>query len=399
MATRELDVVIFGGGAAGLWLLDTLIRAGYRTVLLESESLGSGQTVASQGIIHGGLKYTLDGMFNRSADAVRAMPDLWRDCLAGKATPHLTETRVRAEACHLWRTDSFRSRLGMVGARQGLQVRPERLDPRQRPDVLRDCPGDVFLLAEPVICPQSFIADLFAQHRTRCLKYATDTLRFEQDAAGNVTGIEIHDAWIGQTLTLRPRAVVLAAGRGNVPLRTQLGLSTEPTQERPLHMAMLRGALPVLNGHCVDGARTRVTITTTSDAGGRTVWQVGGQVAEDGVRQESITLLRHVRAELAECLPGIDWNGVEWSSYRVSRSEGRTGGGRRPDHEVALRDANIWSAWPTKLALAPRLANLVLEQLPAPRAAAGDLQILDGWARPAVADPPWDSEATWHRDL
>ena len=36
----KLDVVIFGGGAAGLWLLDHLLHTGYRTLLLETHTLG-----------------------------------------------------------------------------------------------------------------------------------------------------------------------------------------------------------------------------------------------------------------------------------------------------------------------------------------------------------------------
>ena len=66
-ADREsrVDVLIFGGGGAGLWLLDELHRAGHRVMLAECDALGAGQTVASQGIIHGGLKYTLPGAMKR----------------------------------------------------------------------------------------------------------------------------------------------------------------------------------------------------------------------------------------------------------------------------------------------------------------------------------------------
>ena len=55
MNLLDVEVVIFGGGIAGLWLLDELHRAGMTTLLLEAHELGSGQTIASQGIIHGGL--------------------------------------------------------------------------------------------------------------------------------------------------------------------------------------------------------------------------------------------------------------------------------------------------------------------------------------------------------
>ena len=45
-ATTEVtvDVLIIGGGIAGLWTLARLQQAGYKAVLLESHSLGHGQT-------------------------------------------------------------------------------------------------------------------------------------------------------------------------------------------------------------------------------------------------------------------------------------------------------------------------------------------------------------------
>ena len=39
----EKDIVILGGGIAGLWLLNRLRNAGYAAVLLESTALGTGQ--------------------------------------------------------------------------------------------------------------------------------------------------------------------------------------------------------------------------------------------------------------------------------------------------------------------------------------------------------------------
>ncbi len=115
------DVLIFGGGGAGLWLLDELRRRGYDALLVERYALGAEQTVASQGILHGGIKYTLSGLFSESARTIRDMPGIWRDCLAGRSEPDLTGTRVAAEFCHLWGTRTMRSRLGLAGARHGLR--------------------------------------------------------------------------------------------------------------------------------------------------------------------------------------------------------------------------------------------------------------------------------------
>jgi len=57
----ELDVAIFGGGVAGLWTLARLIKQGFNAHLFECNQLGAGQSIASQGIIHGGTKYALTG--------------------------------------------------------------------------------------------------------------------------------------------------------------------------------------------------------------------------------------------------------------------------------------------------------------------------------------------------
>ena len=89
----RLDALIFGGGAAGLWLLDRLSRDGYHVLLLEANSLGAGQTVASQGILHGDLKYAFSGLLSKSAKTIREMPSIWRDSLLGRATPNLSKTR------------------------------------------------------------------------------------------------------------------------------------------------------------------------------------------------------------------------------------------------------------------------------------------------------------------
>lgn len=401
----RLEVLIFGGGGAGLWLLDDLRRAGYRVLLLEADALGEGQTITSQGIIHGGLKYTLSGLFTPSADAIRDMPQVWRDCLAGRREPDLRRTHVRAEHCHLWRTGELRSRLGMLGARVGLRVAPTRLDPRDWPAALHGCPGDVFRLDEQVIEPASLLADLAARNAANLLAYDRGSLRVEirnqerSAPAGAVCCTVRPTETTDTSVALWTDTVVLTAGAGNAGLRRRCGLDAEAMQRRPLHMVLVRGDLPALNGHCADGARTRVTITSARASDGRRVWQVGGQVAEDGVGMERSVLIDHARRELAAALPGVRLDDAQWATYRVDRAEAAAGG-RRPETATLRCDGPVLTAWPTKLALAPRLAADVRCALPPPRdaAAAGDVTEIaarSDWPRPRVALPPWESELEW----
>ena len=63
MKEKQVDIVILGGGVAGLWVLNALISEGYSVVLLEKQKLGQGQTICAQGIVHGGFKYVVPGIF------------------------------------------------------------------------------------------------------------------------------------------------------------------------------------------------------------------------------------------------------------------------------------------------------------------------------------------------
>lgn len=396
------DVAIFGGGGAGLWLLDVLATRGVRAVLLEADHLGGGQTGCAQGIIHGGLKYTLNGVLSGSAKAIREMPHLWRECLAGRRCPKLTGTRVRAQHCYLWRTGSMKSRLGMLGARVGLRTRPQTVDRRDRPAALAACPGVVARIAEPVIDPVSFVTELARRHMDSILRIdSTHGLNMVVDDAGRVAAITLRPPGGGDPRVLAPANVVLVAGAGNARLATMAGVGhAGGQQQRPLHMIMMRGALPELNGHCVDGTRTRVTITSDTDSQGRTVWQVGGQIAEDGVDMEPDELVRHAAGEINAVLPGVNIGDVEWSTYRIDRAEA-TASGARPDDISVASENNVIVAWPTKLALVPRLAEQIVLELALPQAtvATGHEPIFEGWPRPEITRPPWETETSWSADV
>jgi glycerol-3-phosphate dehydrogenase len=392
----KLDAVIFGGGAAGLWLLDKLRRHGFSALLLEKNALGCGQTVGSQGILHGGFKYSLKGLLTASATAVADMPQRWRQCLAGRRQPDLSAARLRSDFCYLWRTASLRSRLGFRGARVGLRLRPTALPRPQWPHVLENV-GDVMRIDEQVIDPRAFLEALHAHHAAWTLKIDTaDGLDVDCRAGGQVESLCLRHPDDGRRLTLRPRWIILTAGEGNAALRKLFCLDPQAMQRRPLHMVLARGDLPTLNGHCTDGARTRVTVTTAVATPGQTVWQIGGQVSEDGVGMELDQLAAHARDELSQAIPGLGFDGLQWASYRVDRAEARTAGNRRPDRECVEHEGNVITAWPTKLVLVPALARRIFEMVgrPCPHSDASADQWTD-WPRPDVAPGPWETAARW----
>jgi glycerol-3-phosphate dehydrogenase len=402
MHSVKLNAVIIGAGAAGLWLLDQLRGQSRSAVLLETGALGAGQTIASQGILHGGLKYSLQGLLTASARQARDMPALWRRCLAGEAAPDLSNCEVRSQSFYLWSADSAASRVAMFGARLGLQAAPSKVTRDKRPPLLRDARGVVLRVDEQVLAPASLLASLAAAHRDAILKIQrTDAPSFRLSRAGHVQAVTVHSPETAAALTLKPDWLVLAAGNGNAALRQQVGLAAESMQRRPLHMVLLRGKdLPEFYGHCIDGGRTRVSITSARDDAGRTVWQVGGQIAEDGVALDEEALIHRAQAEIPDALPQLNLADTEWATYRIDRAEGKVAGGKRPDSYRLLQDGNVLTAWPTKLVLVPQLAaaaarRIVESTTPKRTDLGGDLGGLASWPHPRVAAPPWARVKSW----
>src|SRR5579864_1472944 len=136
----QVDVLIYGGGIAGLWTLALLRHAGYSALLLENNALGAGQTIQSQGIIHGGLKYALPGVGDRaSAKAIREMPARWKRNLEGLDIPDLSTATVHSEECLFWIPSG--SRLGIKGKLDQLglsflQSKPRAVPKAEWPSIL-----------------------------------------------------------------------------------------------------------------------------------------------------------------------------------------------------------------------------------------------------------------------
>jgi len=388
-----MDCIIFGGGVAGLFTLDQCLAKGLRCVLLESQSLGTGQTIGSQGIIHGGLKYALTGGDASSAMAIREMPLVWRRCLAGESSPDLTNVSLRSEYCYLWRTDSIKSKLSWLAAKFALRTKPKVLDSDELPEALQGMSCAIARLDEQVIEPSSLL-DVFKHALNRHLL---------QTVEGGVEISHSDDGWLvqllnpetGEPLTLIAKKLVLTAGNGNHDLRELLHLEPNRTQGRPLHMVIARGSLPNMNGHCIDGSKTRVTITTTRDHAGRTVWQIGGQIAEEGVELSSADLIRSAIQELIEVFPSICFEGTEFRTYMTSRAE-LNSHGKRPVDISILEEEDVLTCWPTKLAFAPRLAEEITSRIePATYEETLDSNLFASWPTPPVALPPWESDLPW----
>jgi glycerol-3-phosphate dehydrogenase len=391
-APLPIDAVIIGGGMAGLFTLHALRRAGLSACLVERSAIGDGQSVCAQGIVHGGVKYSLGGLVSGSARAIERMPERWLAMADSGAEFDLRGAPPLARHMWLWRSEGIGGAFAMAGARLSLRVRPEGVAPEERPAVLREARGDVLRLPEPVFDPVRVLDALSVQARDAIVRGEAGPVA---DGALEVTGG-------GRRLRLRPRVVVLAAGAGNAQLRRSFGLGADIMQRRPLHQAMVRGPLPDFHGHCVDGLATRVTLTSSSATDGTRVWHIGGKIAEEGVSRDAAAQLAHAVAEMRAVLPAVDFGACQWSTYMVDRAERAQPKGSRPEDACVERDTagevTVLTVWPTKMALAPVAADMVRDCAgPAAHAPSWPAlaAALEGWERPELAPAPWSAPQEW----
>jgi hypothetical protein len=169
-------------------------------------------------------------------------------------------------------------------------------------------------------------------------------------------------------------------------------------QLRPLHMVMAWGEIPPIFAHCIgSGTTPRVTITSYPLADEKTVWNIGGQLAESGVGLSAEEQIAEAQHELQQLLPWLDYSGVSWATLRVDRAEPKMAGGRRPDSCFVQGDHGVITVWPTKLAFAPRVADETMAALQAAGIEPGDggSVELHGLQRPPQARMPWEDVECW----
>ena len=381
------DVLIVGGGIAGLWLNARLRRLGYSTLLVERGSLGGEQSVKSQGIIHGGAKYALHGALTGASEAIADMPRRWREALSGSGELDLSGVRLLSEAHYLWSPGTLAGNLTSFFASKAVRGRVDQVKGEQLPPALQDrkFKGKVYRLAELVLDVPSLI--------TRLAELAGDGLLAAQDIQPLRDGTQLSGLRIDGR-EIRAQRVVLSAGAGNAQLLATLGIEQPKQQLRPLHMVLAKGpALKPLYAHCLGGGpKPRVTVTTHPAADGQWVWYLGGDLAEaDGVARDEASQIKAAQQELAELLPWVDQSATRWATLRVDRAEPAQSGLVRPDNAFLAEDGPLLVGWPTKLALSPDFADRVVAALQRDNIQPGDHPALPPLPRPAVAQPAWET--------
>lgn len=379
---RNIDVVIFGAGIAGLWTFHALKKRGYDVLLLERDEIGCGQTLASQGIIHSGLKFSLAGKVSSLAKTISAMPDRWREALDGKGNVDLSQAQVNAQSQHLMIPPGFFGGLTKIVTQKALGESVRSVPQKEWSADVQSTgfKGSVIFMNEPVLDVPSVLRALATPY-IDCIKKIGHE---EADAP--------FDFLKKQNITAKQIIFTSAKSNHNIAQYADEANGLE-TQHRPLLQGMLRGAPFDLFAHLVGKTDKPVaSITTHKTENGERVWYLGGGVAERAKDTNPDDVYRDALAAFKSYLPQIDFSDTVWATLPIDRVEGKSNtDGWMPDTPTIHHGKNALYCWPTKLTFAPLLYDMIQVDLDkkgiSPSCTSSDFSDLP---QAAFAKPPWD---------
>ncbi len=398
----EKDALIIGGGIAGLWMLNRLRADGYDVMLLEKNKLGGGQTIASQGMIHGGIKYALNGNLNSASEAIADMPDHWKSCLAGNGDVDLTGTNILSEHYYMWPRNSLRSRFNAFLGSKALRAKVSKVDSKNYPDFFQShIKGPLYELLDIVLDVPSLLSCLCKNHQANIKLFSHDSWwSIEKNADGEFKSLSMQQG--DEIFDIKAKHLIIASGEGSKEFINKLIPDTDlPTnmqqQLRPLHMTIVKHEHPFpIHVHCVADQLTatpEVTITTHKCKDGKSAWYLGGEIAESGATRTHEEQIKAAQNKLNELFPWCDLTNAQWHSFFINRAEALTKNGARPETASIHQYKNISLCWPSKLTLAPNLGQQIVNLFQEINFKPGvyNNPDLSKISSTDIAIPPWDA--------
>jgi glycerol-3-phosphate dehydrogenase len=352
------DMVIIGGGIAGLWTLASAREKGLNAILLEKSALGCGQTISSQGIIHGGSKYALAGSMSLATNMISDMPNTWINAIKGNSDIKLSNVEVLSDTQHLIPSSGIDTQLLSFLGSKTMASHTEKIGKKSLPAQYQTLGinRSIFRLNEIVLNIETLLKSFQDQYGDYIFQANVNENNIHSDA----NALYQHNIYI-ENSTIHCHYIVIACGEN----MTTFPKKTTVMQTRPLHMVMVKGkSLPAIYAHFI-GRSTKPVITITSHptSDHQTVWYLGGDLAENGVDKNENAQIDEAKKLLKKLTPKLDLSHeLIFSTHRINRAEPAQNTLTRPDDAFINNNNNIISGWPTKLALAPRFAEKVLAE-------------------------------------
>lgn len=375
----EVPVAIIGGGIAALWTLAKLRANGISAYLFCDQSLGGEQTMASQGMIHGGQRYSLQGMLTNHASISARMPKIWDDALEGKGEIDLSKTKILSNHQYLWSPGSLASNITGYFASKAMNASVKPLKQSEYPRALafKKFKGKVYELPEIVLDIKSLVQNIYDDHKDFIYFISNEKLVWNNEQLK----IELNE------YEIVAEQVIFAAGLGNEKFLDLVREKREIYQRRPLKQILVKSVEDAFYGHAImTDPRPRITVSAHPLDDGY-CWYLGGYVASKDPNLSDDQAIDFAYQELKELFPETDWKSKSWGALYIDRAEPKAESGFLPDEPFVKAFGNVIVSYPTKLTFAPETGTKVMEHISSRNKFNEVLPL----AKPKVALYPWEN--------
>lgn len=228
----EVDVLIIGGGINGIGTFRDLALQGLRVVLAEKGDFGSGASAASSHMLHGGIRYLENGEFRLVREALHE-----RNLLL-KNAPHYAKPLPTTIPIFRWFSGLFNAPLkflrlierpaerGGIVIKLGLMMYDWFTGPQQSMPfhkvMLRKSSLEQFpRLNNEIVCTATYYDAWMPYPERLCLELIQDAEADNPEAIavnylaavdGSADSVVLRDEVSGETLSVKPKIVINAAG-------------------------------------------------------------------------------------------------------------------------------------------------------------------------------------------
>jgi len=363
------DITIIGGGVAGLWITNVLKQLGFNVILIEKYALGSFQTINSQGIIHGGVKYSLVGKISDATSNIAKMTEAWNLSFSNKITNNynlidLSSTKINSTCHDLCFPNSSFFKLSSFVTSKVLSSKCKIIN--KNDDNYQIClnqlgyDGIVYRITEKVVDTKSLINNLSKNIQNNIIKLDNYRINYQANQIKNICFQSNN-----QNYSIDSQLYISTSGQENQSI-INFSESLPKQQLRPLQMIFAKPDIDInLFAHFIgkDNKNNKpfATITTHKNINNKNILYFGGQVAEsEHIDTPKDIHINSLKKQIKNIFPKANIENWQWDTIKINRAEISQEYNKMPDTSFAVKQNNLILGWPTKLTFAPDFADRIL---------------------------------------